>query len=102
MNTVLQQGYIVARKDYHSDANCLFDWCRDTKGIIRVADLYNLGMSDEEVHTVLEADKTKFRIVIGERHYSQKGIYDGQIYHFRAPVGIHEILVKYELYGEED
>lgn len=100
MNTVFKSGYVKARKNYHTDASCYFDFANHKEGY-RVSEFKDLGMTDEEIQTILEADKRKWRIEVGEVHYSQTGVYDGELYNYRAPKGIHEICVKYDLYTED-
>lgn len=102
MNTVLKKGYVKARKNYHTDSGCYFDFARyPREDGYRISEFKDLGMTDEDVQTILEADKRKFRIEVGELHYSQTEVYDGELYSFRAPKGIHEICVKYDLYTED-
>ncbi|WP_316743779.1 hypothetical protein [Pedobacter antarcticus] len=102
MNTVLKSGYVKARKNYHTDASCYFDFARyPREGGYRVSEFKDLGMTDEEIQAILEADKRKWRIEIGEVHYSQTGVYDGDLYSYRAPKLVHQICVKYDLYTED-
>jgi hypothetical protein len=107
MNDILKAGYVKGRKNYHSDAGCQFDFARysgpeeDREEGYNLSEFRDLGMTDEEIQTILTAARNKWRIEIGEVHYSQTGVYDGELYSYRAPKGIHEILVKYDMYTED-
>lgn len=102
MNTVLKKGYVKARKNYHTNASSYFDFAKYPREEgYRLSEFKDLDMTDEEIQTILDADKLKWRIEVGEIHYSQTGVYDGELYSYRAPKGIHEICVKYDLYTED-
>lgn len=58
-------------------------------------------MSDDEIQIIIDAQNRKWRIEPGELHYCQTGVYDGELYSYRAPKGIHEICVKFDLYTDD-
>lgn len=102
MHTVLKQKRVIARKDYHSDVDCNFDFAQSGSGPgYNLEEFKAIGMTDEEIQSVLAAKERKFEIKKGELYYYQVGIYDGDIYAFRSPIDMHELSVKYDLYYED-
>jgi len=101
MNVVLKSGYVRARKDHPGDGSDYFDFAIKREGY-NLAELKELGMSDDEIKSILDARERNFNIQKGEMYYCQVGVWDGDMYTFRTIKAIHEILVKYDLYGEED
>ena len=100
MNEILKKGYVKARKDHPGDGSDYFEFAKK-KAEYDIKEFKDLGMSDEEIQTIMEAEDRKFKIHKGEMYYCQVGVWDGDLYTFRTIKDIHEILVKYDLYGEE-
>ena len=58
-------------------------------------------MEVDELIAWLKAKEKGFKINQGEQHVYQSGVYSGDFYTYRAIPEIHDICVKYDMFGDD-
>lgn len=103
-DTIFKQGIVKARKNHHSDGCLFFDWMMKLEGKRNVVDpkeYESMEMTTAEVALIQKAYDNNWQIQKGEECFVQSGIYDGDFYNAYLPLGIQEILVKYDLFTDD-
>lgn len=90
MSTLLSHGLHKARKDYPCDA---WYW-------INYVGVRDIGLTFAEYREVVKARRNNFTIKKGEQYYRQVVNDGGYLYTYRAIPALHDICIKYEIYGE--
>ena len=106
MSTVnLTRKEVKAKKDYFNDAYHCFDWMltidANGKEIPHPVDVESLKMAPGDVAEIQKAIDCKWRIMPGEIHQYQSGIYENRFYTNRISSALYEIICKYDLFPEE-
>lgn len=101
MHDVLRQSRVIARKEHVSEGSDYFDFALK-KGVYDIQEFKEIGMTDDEIKSILDAQKRNWKIEKGEKYFAQTGVYDGDLYDYKCILAIHDICVKYELYRDED
>lgn len=105
MSVTLKNKIVTARKEY-------YDQCRDhldfgilklDKGVWSVNDneADSIGIKHEDRAIIQKHIDRNFRILTGENHKYQCGVYDGDFYAVRLSLELSAILTKYNLWYED-
>lgn len=89
--TVINEKRVVARKDYTCDS-CLF--------LREGLDNIENRLTEEERASIEKAKANGWKILKGQQYIRQFNSTEGQTYTFKSIPEIHNICIKYELYGD--
>lgn len=102
MNYSLKNKNVIARKDYNGDGSDYFDFALNCKNKgYDLNEFKALGISDDDIDLILKNKENKYKIKKGDLHNYQCGVYDGELYSVRFPLGIWDIILKYDLNSED-
>ena len=104
-NRILKHKQVSSKKER-------YDWCADHldwglfekidgKMIVDQKEAKNIGLTEEDVSTLQMLSDRNWRIPVGEKHWYQTGVYEGDFYAIRMSVKGYDILSKYELFNED-
>ena len=89
-NAVFKNKIVTARKEHDCSA------CE----MISNGDNPEDWMEVDELIVYLKVKEKGFKINPGDRYIFQTGVYDGELYTYRAIPEIHDICVKYDIFGD--
>lgn len=96
----MKRTYPKANKQHNTDVESYFDFAYDHKNKTwRIEDFKSIGMTDEEIQSILNAHKKGWVIEKGEVYCRQEGYAEGGAFVFCCPKVLEEILIKYDLYN---
>jgi len=104
-NRILKHKQVSSKKERYDYCADHLDWGLfekiDGRMVVSQNEAKNIGLTDEDINTLQMLSDRKWRIPIGEKHYYQTGVYDGDFYDIRLSIQGYNILAKYELWNED-
>ena len=88
MPRVISRATPTANKSHNCDACVWLD----------AAGYNGMGFSFAEMRSVAKAKANKWKIIKGEMYTKQSGVYEGEMYTFKAITAIHDICIAHDLY----
>lgn len=98
MTTFLSERTVKhARKEYYCSGCESIQSYTDFKDLAR-----NVPMTFSEKRSLVEVKNRNYRIRKGDSHIRQTIVFDGELYCNKIIPEIHELAIKYKLYGEDE
>ena len=93
MSRIIRTSYPIANKEHECMASVWLTECGESPSY--------LGMTISETKHWVKARQNRYKIIKGQKYLNTVQVWDGEFGVFKAIPEIHELCLKYDLYGDE-